>query len=235
MRLGSSESKQSGQVYELAENRHEFFANILEKINVVVFIVISLVPATLPISYALFGYPPPRLWTLPIPIQWVRRAHEYFKVYWRRSVCSMLSAWIFSSLLTSNTYAGFFIDWFIEAGVVVSGIIAINASASFYFGIFCYIDGMVRDLRDRLAINEDLESYTWPIYMREIEFHGEIMGYTIFELINLVFLSFWVLSFASCLLKRKRSSSLLLPLFRFFLLPPFRIYIIASVRRFQRC
>lgn len=79
---------------------------------------------------------------------------------------------------------GFFIDWLIVATAVSAGLIAITATGSIYFGMFCYIDGMVKDVRSRLIGPEVAgvhqfsdEVKSWSLFVREIEFHVEISGY----------------------------------------------------------
>lgn len=68
-RLGSNESAQSRQIYEQAERKHSVFAAILEKTLIVGLSAVLLIAPILPISYALFGYPAPDRWTLPLQIQ----------------------------------------------------------------------------------------------------------------------------------------------------------------------
>lgn len=87
-------------------------------------------------------------------------------------------------MLNRATYAGFFLDWFFEAAAIVAGFIAASASVSLYFGMFCDIDGMVKDARNDISAYEAFESperssdaNAWPIYVQRIEFHGGITKY----------------------------------------------------------
>lgn len=71
---------------------------------------------------------------------------------------------------------------------VVANFFSLNLTATIYVGMFFYINGMVGDLKTRLAsINEDSAAgrthlvlqpdAIWSIYVQEIEFHIEIIGY----------------------------------------------------------
>lgn len=135
----------------------------------------------LPISFAIFGYPPPHLWALPVPMQWDRiHTNIAFRYIYTRIHCD------FSSILGRRTYMGFFIDWLIEGWFSGSGLMAISASVSIYFGTFCYIEGMVQDLRARLTATGRTELHghlgqaeVWPIYVREMTFHVKITRLTL--------------------------------------------------------
>lgn len=88
---------------------------------------------------------------------------------------------LFRSLLGKGTYAGFLVDWCIEAIAISASFVVVVISMSVYFGCFCYINGMTKDARNRLGSTKAAESRdqvsAWPLYVREIEFHIEITGY----------------------------------------------------------
>lgn len=93
--------------------------------------------------------------------------------------------WLDSSVMGQTTYIGFFTDWLIESAVISAGLGAITATGSIYFGMFCYINGMVEDVRHRLIPSGATGAHqfldqtkAWPIYVREFEFHVEIARYT---------------------------------------------------------
>lgn len=58
---------------------------------------------------------------------------------------------------------------------------SIVIAASIYIGMCLYITGMVKDMKMRItaidspAYHRLHESNTWPIYVREISFHNEII------------------------------------------------------------
>lgn len=66
---GASDSMQSHQIYENAENTHAFAHDILVKLCIVAVTGLTILPALLPVSYAIFGYPPPHLWMLSLETQ----------------------------------------------------------------------------------------------------------------------------------------------------------------------
>lgn len=104
-----------------------------------------------------------------------------------------------SSLIGRASYIGFFIDWFIESISILVTCIVFVSSGSSYFGIFLYINGMVRDMKMQLMSNGSLycsksesnealkptkesceplkQMELWRCYVRELKFHIEIMGY----------------------------------------------------------
>lgn len=67
--IGVSDSKQSHQIYEHAESMHVFANGILTKISIASVTGLITLPALFPISYAIFNYPPPDLWTLSLETQ----------------------------------------------------------------------------------------------------------------------------------------------------------------------
>lgn len=66
---GSADSGQSRNIYGYVEGSYVLVGRFVIKIAFTIFCVLSLVSILFPISYALFEYPPPELWTLPIEIQ----------------------------------------------------------------------------------------------------------------------------------------------------------------------
>lgn len=64
------ESEEKRRIYKEADGMHAYIARNVEKVMTAAFVVILLVPAMLPVSYALYGHPSPQLWTLPVPMQW---------------------------------------------------------------------------------------------------------------------------------------------------------------------
>lgn len=67
--FSESYSKQAQLIYEHIENRHVVLVEFLIKLSIFTTLVILLTSAMFPISHAIFDYPPPDLWTLPVEIQ----------------------------------------------------------------------------------------------------------------------------------------------------------------------
>lgn len=90
-----------------------------------------------------------------------------------------------SSLIGRSDYLGFFIDWLVECLGTVAEFEMIIVSGSIYVGIFMYIDAMVSDIRMRFKTIADELSVEakpsldnlrlWSAYVREIDFHIEII------------------------------------------------------------
>lgn len=90
-----------------------------------------------------------------------------------------------SSLFGQSTFFGFLVDWFIQTTDGLINFMVLTISVSLYIGMFLYITGMARDMQARIiAIEDDLASEQpqkmnqankWPIYVREIQFHAEII------------------------------------------------------------
>lgn len=69
IRIGCAESTQSLENYGHVERTHAVISIILRNLACVSLTVICLLPGMIPISYAVFEYPPPELWALVIEIQ----------------------------------------------------------------------------------------------------------------------------------------------------------------------
>lgn len=95
-------------------------------------------------------------------------------------------SWI-SSLLGRGNFIGFYFDWAIDATSSLSNYVVVSSSGSSYIGMFLYINGMMRDMKMRLNSmnNNSMEAQQkpsssvekWSIYVREMDFHVEIIGY----------------------------------------------------------
>lgn len=66
---GCCESNQSQRIYKNVEGLHALLTALLLKISAVFVPVLYMTSALLPILYAIFGYPPPELWRLPLETQ----------------------------------------------------------------------------------------------------------------------------------------------------------------------
>lgn len=66
---GCADSQQSYEIYKRVENVHTLATAFNAKVSGIITVVAFLGSALFPVSYAIFGYPPPHLWTLPIEIQ----------------------------------------------------------------------------------------------------------------------------------------------------------------------
>lgn len=82
------------------------------------------------------------------------------------------------------SYIGFLIDWTIQLFGTVATYTIVTASASIFIGFFLYITGIVKDMKQRIERNFDIETpkpsdltEKWSIYVQEIRFHNEIIGY----------------------------------------------------------
>lgn len=114
-----------------------------------------------------------------------------------------------SSLIGRMSYVGFFFDWTIEVIGGTADFLTMILSASICVGIAYYINGMVEDMKMRFrSIDGDLTSeprqsrqphqprvtvQIWPLYVQEIDFHNEIIGYLstfqcVFVVYSIIFL-----------------------------------------------
>lgn len=67
--FSDSYSKQAQVIYEHVESRHALLVKYLVKLSILTILLILLTSAMFPISHAIFDYPPPELWALPVEIQ----------------------------------------------------------------------------------------------------------------------------------------------------------------------
>lgn len=92
------------------------------------------------------------------------------------------------SSIIDEAYIGYYVDWFIQALSTAVKLVAFVISLSIYIGISVYIIAMVKDMKmHMLTIDEDLNNKKprlksqqmerWAIYVKEMEFHIEIIGY----------------------------------------------------------
>lgn len=58
---------ESKAIYRECEEKSARLVKIVWKSGIVFLVVVFSVSMSFPIGYALFGYPPPHLWLLPIP------------------------------------------------------------------------------------------------------------------------------------------------------------------------
>lgn len=63
------DSKQSHHIYLDVESKHEFLTNGMLKANIAANVGIFVIAGLMPISYAIFGYPQPQLWRMPLEMQ----------------------------------------------------------------------------------------------------------------------------------------------------------------------
>lgn len=66
---GRSYSVQSQQLYEDIEEKHASITMLVDKVQSTTLGTIFLISGMLPVSHAIFDYPPPHLWTLPLHMQ----------------------------------------------------------------------------------------------------------------------------------------------------------------------
>lgn len=67
--LGCIDSEKSDQIYERMEKKHAFMTKMLKKASIATAILASSVSVLFPVSYSIFAYPPPELWTMPLETQ----------------------------------------------------------------------------------------------------------------------------------------------------------------------
>lgn len=65
--IGCENGSESLTIYRKCEEKHTNLVKIVWKMGVVFLVVVFSVSMSFPIGYALFSYPPPKLWLLPIP------------------------------------------------------------------------------------------------------------------------------------------------------------------------
>lgn len=66
-KIGCDTGAESYDIYEHCEARHARLVRAVWKCGFIFLIIIFGASMSFPIGYALFGYPPPNLWYLPIP------------------------------------------------------------------------------------------------------------------------------------------------------------------------
>lgn len=64
-----SHSKRAHAIYEHAEVKHVLLIRYLGSVSIIAIATMFSVSAIFPISYAIFDYPPPERWTLPVEMQ----------------------------------------------------------------------------------------------------------------------------------------------------------------------
>lgn len=62
-------SKQSRHIYNDVEKTHAFGHTSPVKLTYGTTVMVSGISAMLPVSHAIFGYPPPQQWLLPVDTQ----------------------------------------------------------------------------------------------------------------------------------------------------------------------
>lgn len=67
--IGCADSEQIHQLYASVEKKFALFIKYFGKLLRLTVTVIFPIPVTFPIAYAIFGYPPPDLWTTPLETQ----------------------------------------------------------------------------------------------------------------------------------------------------------------------
>lgn len=94
----------------------------------------------------------------------------------------------FSSFIEHTSYIGFYTDCLIELLSIAASFVIFNTSASIYIGLSLYINGMKMDIQRRVMSIDHVHNSPngpngpqttkyWSIYMREIEFHLNIIRY----------------------------------------------------------
>lgn len=97
------------------------------------------------------------------------------------------------------TYCGFYFDLVCEALSTVANYVGIISSGSSFIGIHLYINGMMRDMKMQFTSikkhfkdqpSESLKRMEiWSTYVREINFHNEILEYVSNFITRIIFLS----------------------------------------------
>lgn len=67
--IGCTGSFEIYRIYANAESKHASMTEILFKMLLVTGIFVFALAAMIPVSYAIFGYPPPQHWLMPVEIQ----------------------------------------------------------------------------------------------------------------------------------------------------------------------
>lgn len=67
--IGCCESTHSVLLYRKVESSHSLFHSYMLKLLLLADVVLFVPSTMFPILYAIFGYPPPNLWPLPVEIQ----------------------------------------------------------------------------------------------------------------------------------------------------------------------
>lgn len=71
--------EQSGQIYGSVEEIHELGHTWPLRLSLGTIVLAFCISAMLPVSYAIFGYPSPQQWRLPVDTQWVHTIRALFE------------------------------------------------------------------------------------------------------------------------------------------------------------
>lgn len=190
--LGCESSKESFENYQNVEGSHTHLTQILFKLACLLVGSAYASALLFPISYAIFQFPDPIYWRLPMDVQWVFDRNRYLLGKSRISTNSPYFLHFFSSLI-GWSYTGFLIDWFIQFIAFTCYFSILVASGSLFIGLCLYITGMVEDIKLQLALlDEPLSTknsvsrlHARSVYAKEIDFHINIL-----ECVSLL-ISFW--------------------------------------------
>lgn len=78
--LGCQDSKHSFDIYSSVESKHASITAFMRAAAIAIVVVVFLLSAMFPISHAVFDYPPPQLWKLPVETQLVPHNHNGYVV-----------------------------------------------------------------------------------------------------------------------------------------------------------
>lgn len=108
--------------------------------------------------------------------------------FWSEKQIFNSSVWTFcSSILGEDNYLGYYLDWSSEFFATAFHITVLVTSASFHLGMCMHIEGMVADLRGRMAeINDELNenqrdnpaivTRVCSKLTKQIDFHVDILS-----------------------------------------------------------
>lgn len=122
--------------------------------------------ALLPICYAIFGFPEPTHWILPIPVTWVHSKNSR-----KRSELNANSLEYFSPTMDPTTTIGFFVSWFVQFLDVYAYFVLFITVSLLHIGFCSYPNAIAKDFQMLMAENE---RFSLNLFHRiEIQLHNQ--------------------------------------------------------------
>lgn len=172
---------ESSLTYETFENLHKLYTSMLVRSIAIILAIIFPVAALLPITYAIFGFPDPDKWVLPLTFRLVDCAIVCTAKTGRRAIrssnpflflCSDNSrSPLFARI--ANVSIRFYGDCLIHMLLSIFYLTIIVTNLSFYIGLCFYVRAMVEDLKAQL--NAAAANASASRLLSQIVFHTEIL------------------------------------------------------------
>lgn len=141
-------SASSFTIYQKAQKMHGLITDSIIKLSKLVAIPVFTAAAMFPVLEAIFDFPPPELWRLPLQIRLVPLKNQFrqfteLKIYMDHC----------SSLISHDKYSQFYADWTLELLCVIGYFAFFLTMATLFAWFYLFINGMVEDLKAQLIGN----------------------------------------------------------------------------------